>query len=160
MKSFATLLIAVILLATAGGCSVPAATPTLAGAWAVDLARLPVPPEARPRSVTITFAAADEGQWATTVEVVDAGGNSMRAQSVTPLDGTATAVTGNLEADVAATRMPVPGVLVMSLALGGMPGSTRIYTVSADGRSMIETAANFGDDGRPVMRTNYFTRVR
>lgn len=64
------------------------------------------------------------------------------------------------EADAVAVAMPAPGVLSMQLSLGGVPGSTRIYTLSDDRKSMVETAANFGDDGRPYMRTNCFTRVQ
>jgi hypothetical protein len=48
----------------------------------------------------------------------------------------------------------------LQLSKGGVPGSTRIYTVSADGQRMTETAAYFTDDGKPVVRTHQFTRVR
>jgi hypothetical protein len=30
----------------------------------------------------------------------------------------------------------------------------------AGSRTMVETAVYFDDDGKPVMRTNHFTRVR
>jgi hypothetical protein len=56
--------------------------------------------------------------------------------------------------------MPAPHVLVMALGKGGIPASTRIFTVAADGNTQIETAVYFGHNGIPVMRTNYFTRVR
>lgn len=138
----------------------PAARSPLVGAWAVDVSRLPMPPEARPRSVTVTFAQPDATHWATRVEVVDGGGNHLVAEGSALLDGTPAAVSGNLEADLAATTLPAPGVLVMQLSKGGVPGSTRIYTLSANGRRMVETAAYFTDDGRPVVRTHHFTRVR
>ena len=48
----------------------------------------------------------------------------------------------------------------MQLAQNGSPASTRIYAVSADGHSMIETVAYFDSDGGPVLRRNYFTRLR
>ena len=67
---------------------------------------------------------------------------------------------GNLEADVSATTMPLPQVLVMQLAKGGVPASTRIYTVAADGASMTETVAYFGPDGQPALRKNVFMRIR
>jgi hypothetical protein len=38
--------------------------------------------------------------------------------------------------------------------------STRIYAVLPDKRSLVETAVYPGKDGVPVMKTNYFTRVR
>jgi hypothetical protein len=77
------------------------------------------------------------------------------------LDGTASSIQGdNAEADSVAVKVPAPNVMVMELARGGMPASTRVYTVAPDGRTMIETAAHLGDDGKPMMRTNYFSRVR
>lgn len=130
------------------------------GRWAADVSRLPIPAEARPRSVTITFAEADAGRLATRVEVVSPDNTVMYSESVAELNGTPVAAKGNLEADTVAVAMPAPGVLIMQLSLGGMPGSTRIYTLSDDRTSMVETAANFGNDGRPFMRTNYFTRVK
>lgn len=133
--------------------------PTFVGTWAVDLSRLPMPAEQRPKSVTIRFAEAEGGRLAMVVEVVDPSGKTMRAEGVTDLNGTPAAVQGGFEADVSATKMPVPGVLVMQLGRGGIPASTRVYTVVPDGKTMIETAAYFGDDGRPVFRTNYFNRV-
>ena len=75
MKTFAALLFAAAL---GGGVSVAAESvrgSPLVGRWSVDVSRLPMPPEARPRSVTITFADVD-GKWATTVDIVDAGGNA------------------------------------------------------------------------------------
>ena len=157
-------LLAVALLAcTLAEAAAPASAvlrSPLLGAWSVDLERLPVPPEARPRSVTITFTDAGAGKLSIRVAVVDGEGHLMQSESVAPLDGTPVAATGNLEADVVAARMPAPGVLVMQLSLKGVPGSTRVYTVSADGQAMTEVGANFGDDGRPRMRVNSFSRVR
>jgi hypothetical protein len=96
---------------------------------------------------------------ATRVEVVSSSDTVIYAESVAELNGTPVAVKGDLEADTIAAAMPAPGVLIMQLSRGGVPGSTRVYTLSKDRKSMIETAANFGDDGRPFMRTNYFRRV-
>jgi len=47
----------------------------------------------------------------------------------------------------------------MNLTKKAVRGSVRIYTVSADGKQMIESAANVGEDGSPVMRQFYFKRV-
>lgn len=77
------------------------------------------------------------------------------------LDGTPSSITGDLaEADSVAAKLPAPNVMVMQLAKGGIPASTRVYTVAADGKTMIETAAYVGPDGKPLLRTNYFRRVR
>jgi hypothetical protein len=131
----------------------------LLGRWSVDVSRLPIPPEARPRSVTITFGEPSAGTWTMSVDIVDAGGNGIHSVGSAALDGTATKVEGSPEADTAAFKMPEPGVLVLALGKGGIPASTRIYAVGADPGAMVETAVYFGIDGSPIMRTNYFTRV-
>jgi hypothetical protein len=64
------------------------------------------------------------------------------------------------EADSVAVKLPAPNVMVMQLAKGGIPASTRVYTVAADGKTMIETAAYVGPDGKPLLRTNYFSRIK
>lgn len=137
----------------------PAVSP-LIGTWAVDVAKLPIPPEARPKSVTITYSDAGAGQWRTLVDVTLPDGKMVRAKSVWAPDGKPVHVEGNLEADTVATRMPEPNVMVTALALGGVPGSMRTYTVSPDGRTMTETVVFFARDGTPGMRTNLFNRVK
>jgi hypothetical protein len=138
----------------------PAQTTPLFGSWAVDTARLPIPLEARPKSVIISFAEDDSGHLMTRVKVIDPTGATLLAEGVTPLDGAPTPIEANFEADVSATTMPTPDVLIMQLAKDGVPASTRIYTVAADGQTMIETVAYFGPDGQPVSRKNYFSRVQ
>lgn len=161
MKWLPSVLIALALAQQAPAARAePSSIAPLAGTWAVDVARLPMPAEMRPRRVTVTFADAAGGRLSTRVEVEDAAGAISFAESVAELNGSPVAVKGNLEADTAAAAMPAPGVLVMQLSRSGVPGSTRIYTVAPDRQSMTETAANFGDDGRPFMRSNYFRRVR
>ncbi|MCW0448203.1 hypothetical protein NB706_001037 [Xanthomonas sacchari] len=83
----------------------------------------------------------------------------MHAEGVAALDGRATPVKNNFEADVFVLHMPAPNVLVMMLSKDRSVASTRIYTVAADGRLMTETVSAFAPDGTPTMRTNYFTRV-
>ncbi len=131
----------------------------LIGAWAVDVSKLPMPPEARPKRVTITFDQSERGRWSTKVEVVDASGATYRAEGVNSLDGTPAPVTGGFESDIASATMPTPDVLILTLGRDGVPGSTRIYTVVRGGKSMIETSSYFGDDGRPIVRTHYFDRL-
>lgn len=159
MKPYLCLLLAAAFLTSAPAQSGEHKPSALLGAWAVDVSRLPMPPEARPKSVTITFAEASNDRLATRVEVIDAAGAKLFAEGTSTLDGTAVAVQGNLEADVAAATMPTPNVLVMQLAKGGVPASTRIYSVAEDGKSMIETVAYFTPDGSPGTRANYFSRI-
>lgn len=155
--SFAFLACA-LLLSTPIAAEKPRASPLL-GVWAVDVSALPLPPDARPKRVTVTFSQPSAGRLRTRVEVIDAKDAMLYAEGVTALDGTPAPVEGNLEADTAATTMPAPNVLVMQLSLANVPGSTRVYTVSPNGKSMTETAANFGADGRPFMRVNRFERI-
>ncbi|WP_428678852.1 hypothetical protein [Sphingopyxis sp.] len=132
----------------------------LIGTWAVDIDKLPIPPEARPKSVTITYSDAGGGQWRTLVDVTMPDGKTVRAKSTWTPDGKPVHVDGNLEADTVATRMPEPNVMITALALGGVPGSMRAYTVSPDGKTMTETVVYFTREGTPGMRANLFHRVK
>lgn len=161
MKCIAT---ALILVAAAWSQCAPAdeakIDSPLIGAWTVDTSRLPMAPEARPRGVTITFSDAGAERLRMRVEVIDAAGTLLEADGVTPLDGSPTPVEVNFEADVAATTMPRSDLLILQLGKGGVPASTRIYAVQPDGVSMVETVAHFTREGQPVLRENYFSRVR
>ncbi len=130
------------------------------GVWQVDTSRLTMPPEARPQSVTITFTEEAAEHLRTKVEIIDPTGAPLQAEGVTPLDGTPTAVPANFEADMSATTLPRPEVLIMQLANQGHPVSTRIYAVNPDNQSMIETVAYFNAEGQPALRRNYFSRVK
>lgn len=160
MKILLSSLFAAALAFSTNVRSQPLAPSPVIGTWAVEIARLPMPLKERPQSVTIQFAAAPGGRLETVVEVLDAGGGRHWAEGVTALDGTPAPVKGSFEADIAATTLPAPHVLVMQLGREGHPASTRVYVVAADRKSMVETSAFIGDDRRPVMRTHYFTRVR
>jgi hypothetical protein len=160
MKALYAVLLAVAATNAAPAFAAPSSASPLIGSWAVDTSRLTMPPEARPKSVTITYHDVGGGKWRTNVEVVLPDGKKVQAISTYTPDGTATPVEGNLEADMAATRLPEPGVMVTALARGGQPGSMRTYTVSADGKTMTETVVYFTAEGTPAMRTNHFNRVR
>jgi hypothetical protein len=152
-------LIAAAALGTPAQAQTPTGSPLL-GSWSVDVSRLPMAPAARPKSVTIGFDDAGEGKLEMDVRIVDAGGAEIHSSGTAPLDGSSMPVKGSPEADLAAMTLPQPGVLVVALGKGGVPASTRIYAVALDGKTMVETATYFGSDGLPIMRTNYFTRVR
>jgi hypothetical protein len=160
MKRTAMALLASAVFSLSALAAGPTTSAALFGSWSVDVDRLPMPAAQRPKSVTITFTDEGAARLGMTVEVVDPSGGRLEAVGVTPLDGTPTPVKSNFEADVSATFMPRPDVLILQLAKNGHPASTRIYSVDADGRSMIETVAFFGADGQPVLRRNYFSRVR
>lgn len=155
---FAALLTVVLLQAAPAFAESPAVSP-LVGRWTIDVATLPMPPEARPKSVTLDFHDPGGGKWATRVEIVHQNGDKMHAEATLPLDGTPGPITGNYWADVSAMKMPAPNVLVMQLADHGTPASTRIYSVTGDGATLTETKALFGKGGSPILQTITFTRV-
>ena len=150
----------VAMLAGPALAQTPPASPLL-GSWAVDVARLPVPPDARPKSVTMTFSDAGAGKWQTNVDILAGDGSERHMASTYTPDGTPAPIVGDqMEADRSAVKLPEPGVMVLALTKGGTPASTRGDAVGPDGKSMVETAVYFDDIGNPIMRTNYFKRVR
>lgn len=155
MKTLSTLLLTALLLHAA---SAFAASP-LVGRWALDIASLPMPPDARPKSVTLTFAQPDAGTWQTDIQIVAPDGGKMDSAATLALDGTPGKVTGSYWADVGTAKMPAPNVVVVQLAYQGTPSSTRIYSVSADGATLTETKAFFSKDGQPVLQTTTFKRL-
>jgi hypothetical protein len=157
MKAFvATLLLAGTAMAT------PASAQTvspLLGSWAVDVARLEMPPEKRPKGVTVTYKDAGGGKWDAKVEILAPDGSKRSSAGTYVFDGTPIPVTGEIYADIAVVKRPEPNVMILQLAKGTEPVSTRVYSVSADGGTMTETTAYFTKEGKPVLRTSYFKRV-
>lgn len=146
-------------------CAAPISAKTsgkspLLGTWAVDVSRLSMPPEQRPKSVTFTYSDAGGGKWTTRVDIVAPDGSATHGVTTYARDGTPWPVQNSPEADTTAVTMPRPDVLIMALSKGGVPGSIRILTVAPDGKSYTETATYFSRDGKPVMRTSLFNRVR
>lgn len=160
MNRFSAVLAAVIALPalSAQAASPPAPSP-LIGRWAIDVATLPIPPESRPKAVTMEFNDAGNGSWKTDVEITDPKGNVMDAHSTLATDGTPGPVNGEYGANEAALKMPTRDVLVLQLVDHGTPASTRIYTVSADGKVLTETKAFFSREGTPILQTSTFQRM-
>ena len=119
----------------------------LLGSWSLDVAQMQAPAEMRPKSVTITFAEADEDKWSTKVAILGQD-NSMRDMTgLYSLDGIAASIVGDqMEADTAAVTIPLPNVMLLALAKAGRPASTRLYTVSSDGSTMTEKAVSWDDN--------------
>lgn len=133
----------------------------LLGRWAVEVARLPMPPEARPKSVTITFSQSATDKWRTVVDIVAPDGTVRHMAGVYQLGGAAAKIEGDqLEADTATIATPAPNVMVLAMAKDGRPASTRVYTVTPNGQRMTESAVSYDDTGTPIIRTFYFTRIR
>lgn len=159
MKTIALALLAGIAVHALPAFAAPAMQSPLLGQWTLDVASLPMPPEARPQRVDLDFRDVDGGKLATHVEIVDQAGQRMHSESTLSLDGTPGRASGSYWVDVLAAKMPAPNVLVMQFVYQGIPRSTRVYSVSADGTALTETEAYFKEDGTPVMRTAVFHRA-
>lgn len=149
------LLMPSLTFAASGSSAVPPihATASLLGSWSLDTSRLPMPDEARPKSVRITFDNASGGMLNVHVDIVYAPGKEVHSFSMAPLDGTLAAVRNSPEGDAMALKQPVPGVLVMALRKGNVLVSTRIYSVQPDGHGLVETVVYPADAGLLVMKT-------
>lgn len=158
MKGPFNTLLAFVLSTALPALAAPPAKSPLAGQWTLNVSALPMPPEARPKSVDLVFRDAPDGKWITQVEIVDQKDNKLSSESTLSLDGTPGRASGTYWVDVLAAKMPAPNVLVMQFVYKGIPRSTRVYSVSADGKSLTETEAYFKEDGTPVMRTALFSR--
>ena len=129
----------------------------LVGRWALDVAG--VPAEERPQRVAISFSTEPGDRWNTNVEIVNADGAALHAESTAALDAAPVPVTGNMPfIDSCALRQPAPNTLVMTLSKDGAPVSTRVYTVSRDRKSMTETIIWAGA-AMPKLETNTFRRI-
>lgn len=132
----------------------------LFGTWALDVTRLPMPSEMRPKSVTIAFADAGRDQVSTVVDITAPDGSVRHMTGLYQRSGVPSKIGGDqMEADTAAVSMPSGHVMVLALAKDGHPASTRVYTVAPDGGRMTESAVTYDDNGAPHIRTNYFTRT-
>jgi hypothetical protein len=158
MKAACHALLAALMLQTASVVAESTTASIVAGHWELDVSKLPMAPEDRPKGVTLDFRDAGGGKWSSRVEIVDQHGGTMHSESTLSLDGTPGMSTGNYWVDVCAAKMPAPNVLVMQFAYKGDPVSTRIYTVAAGGATLTETEAFFKKDGTPALRTAVFNR--
>lgn len=153
------------LALAAGTASVPEVADTvqvapaaaLAGKWSLDVARLPE--NERPLAVTITFTPEADGRWHTLVWIENRDGAKIKAESTAATDGVPVPVGGSFaEIDSVALRQPGPDTLVMTLNKDGQRVSTRVYTVSQDGRSMTETIV-WANGEMPEPRATVFNRI-
>ena len=159
MKQVFIALLAATLLAATPAIAAPATESPLVGRWILDVDTLPMPPEARPKSVTLDFHEAPGGKWTTRVDIAMQDDSRMFAESTLPLDGTPGRATGTYWVDVIAAKMPAPNVLVMQFVYEKIPRSTRVYSVDAEGKVLTETETYFKEDGTPMMRTAFFSRA-
>ncbi|WP_155263532.1 hypothetical protein [Sphingomonas segetis] len=158
MKLAVPILLCAIMFSAEAPAAPQSSSPFL-GRWSVDVAKLPLPPEQRPKSATMTFSDAGGGKWTTVVDIVAPDGSVVRSVSTYPLDGTPSPVTPDGEYDHVAITMPIPNVLIMALSKQGTPGTTRIFTLSPDGKTDIETHVYQTAQGPLSMKTAEWKRL-
>lgn len=158
MKTMLTALLLVAVSQTAPVFAGQSKGSPLAGHWVLEVDKLPMPVEARPKHVALDFQDAGSGRWVSRVEIVDQNNNRMYSESTLSLDGTPGQASGTYWVDVCSAKMPARNVLVMQFAYKGVPSSTRVYSVDESAKTLTETEAYF-KDGAPVMRTATFTRT-
>lgn len=136
-----------------------AAPPSLLiGTWRIDVPKLAMP--SPPRRVTITLALAGGGQYRMTVNIVDHDGSTRHGETTFKPDGTPSPATGNADYDIVSMTMPSRGTWVMGGGYKGFPGNTRVFSLSDDGRHMIETVVSHTPDGTPHTRVDIWNRAR
>jgi len=147
-------------VATAGPAALPKPSSPFLGKWALDLKSMPATYGSPPISVTYEFVDFKNGRWETRIHIVDDNHGVRDIAVGYRRDGQPNAGTGYAgEGDTAAVNSPAPNVLVMSLAREKQLESVRTYAISANGREMIESAADVDDDGKPFVRNFRFTRI-
>lgn len=133
-------------------------TSLLVGTWTLDLSKFAVPNP--PRSVTIALTDIGHGRYKMTVNIVEHDGTQRHGTSAFEPDGTPSAAVGNADYSVVSMTMPSRRIWVMGGAFKGHPANTRVWSLSDDGRHMIETVVWHSPDGTPHTRVDYWNRVK
>jgi hypothetical protein len=128
----------------------------LMGTWTVDLSKLTIPNP--PKSVTIVLSAVGSGQFQMNVHIVDNDGGRRHGTTTFKADGTPSPAAGNADYDVVSMTMPSRRILVMGGGFKGHPGNTRVFSLSDDGKHMIETVVGHGPEGTPTTRVDVWNR--
>jgi len=130
------------------------------GTWELDTTRMPDTYGPPPKRVTFAFQDVGSDQWRTTVEITGRDDSVRHIAIQYRRDGRMAHGEGdNSEADSAAFKSPAPNILVMSQAKDKALAGVRVYSISADGNEMTESAANVDSTGAPFVRNFYFKRI-
>lgn len=130
----------------------------LTGTWRIDVSKLTM--SSPPQSVTIALAAVGHGQYRMTVNIIDHDGSTRHGETTFKPDGTPSPATGNADYDIVSMTMPSRRVWVMGGGYKGFPGNTRVFSLSDDGKHMIETVVSHTRDGTPHTRVDVWNRAR
>lgn len=129
----------------------------LTGTWRIDVSKLNMP--SPPQSVTIVLAALGSGQYKMTVDIVDHDGSRRHGETTFKPDGTPSQGTGNADYDIVSMTMPSRRIWIMGGGYEGHPANTRVFSLSDDGKHMIETVVSHMPDGTPHTRVDVWDRV-
>lgn len=130
----------------------------LTGTWRIDVSKLSMP--SPPRSVTIALAALGNGQYQMTVNIVDHDGTTRHGKTTFKPDGTPSPATGNADYDVVSMTMPSRRIWIMGGGYRGHPANTRVFSLSDDGKHMIETVVSHTPEGVPHTRVDVWNRAK
>jgi len=128
----------------------------LLGTWDVDVSKLSQPNP--PKAVTIVLEEAGDGRYRMSVDIVSQDGTKSHGEGTFKPDGTPSRAAGSADVDIVSMTMPNRRILVMGAAFKGYPANTRVFSLSNDGRHMIETIVSHGPDGTPSTRVNTWNR--
>ena len=158
MPRTAQVIVSLLILLIA---SVPAfANPgsLLTGTWTIDVSKLSMADP--PTSVNIVLAYIGSGKYRMKVDIVDHDGARRHQVSTFVADGTPSPAVGNADYDVLSMTMPSRRILVMGGAFKGHPANTRVFSLSDDGKHMIETVVSHAPDGTPHARVDIWNRAK
>jgi hypothetical protein len=128
----------------------------LLGTWALEAPTLTTPNP--PRGVTITLSEVGGGKFKMSVDIIDSQGKASHGEGVFTPDGTASPAKGSLDVDVVSMTMPSRKILVMGAGMAGQPSSTRVFSLTDDGKHMIETLIRHSANGTPITRVDTWDR--
>ena len=130
----------------------------LIGTWTLDLAKFSEP--SPPKSVVIVLADVGGGQYKMSVEIIDHDGSRRHGTSTFKPDGVPSPAVGNADYDVMSMTMPSRRIWVMGGGFAGHPANTRVFSLSDDGRHMIETVVGHTPNGMPHTRVDVWNRLK
>jgi hypothetical protein len=113
-----------------------------------------------PKGVTITLSEVGSGKYKMSVDIIDHDGQASHGEGVFKPDGTPSPAIGSLDVDIVSMTMPSRKILVMGAGMAGMPSSTRVFSLSDDGKHMIETVIRHGEKGVPITRVDIWDRKK
>ena len=130
------------------------------GKWELDLTRMPDTYGPPPKRVTYAFEDVGSDQWRTTVEITGRDDSVRHVAVQYCRDGKMVRGEGDtIDADSAAFKSPAPNILVMSMGKEKVLSGVRVYSISADGNEMTESAASVDSAGAPFVRNFFFKKI-